>query len=119
MTIWDWAKIKDIIKHPDRLFIGGEWVASSSTSYFNVISLATEELFLAVAEAKEQDINRAVAVARFYLSIISTSVLILVSGLNTHEVDQSSGACHKFNSTCTFDKSSGYFWANSACRKTV
>jgi betaine-aldehyde dehydrogenase len=52
------------IKHPDRFFIGGEWVAPSSASRFDVISPSTEELVLSVAEAQAADADRAVAAAR-------------------------------------------------------
>lgn len=50
--------------HQDRLFIGGDWVKPSSDSTFDVISPATEELYVSVAEAFEPDIDRAVAAAR-------------------------------------------------------
>ncbi|WP_336967459.1 aldehyde dehydrogenase [Sphingobium aromaticiconvertens] len=50
--------------HADKLFIGGEWVASSSGETIDVIAPATEELFVRVAAAGEDDINRAVAAAR-------------------------------------------------------
>lgn len=52
------------IKHPDRFFINGEWVAPSSSAKIDVINCATEELFLSVAEAKNPDIEKAVAAAR-------------------------------------------------------
>ena len=53
-----------ILRNPDRFYIGGEWVRPSSDSTIDVISPATEELFVRVAEAQEADINRAVAAAR-------------------------------------------------------
>src|ERR1700761_4870010 len=52
------------IKHPDRFFIGGEWVAPSGSGRFDVISPATEELVLSVAEAQAADADRAVAAGR-------------------------------------------------------
>ena len=52
------------IRHPDRFFIDGQWAAASTTSTFDVLNCATEELFLRVAEAQEADMNRAVAAAR-------------------------------------------------------
>ncbi len=52
------------ISHPDRLFIGGEWVAPSSGSQIRVIDSGNEEVFLTVAEAQAADIDRAVAAAR-------------------------------------------------------
>ena len=52
------------IKHPDRLFIDGSWVAPSSNAKFDVIDSGTEELFVRVAEARDADVDRAVAAAR-------------------------------------------------------
>lgn len=58
------AKPADMIAHPDRFFIGGDWVSPSSDSRIKVITPSTEEVFLQVAEAQEADINRAVLAAR-------------------------------------------------------
>jgi acyl-CoA reductase-like NAD-dependent aldehyde dehydrogenase len=52
------------IAHPDRFYIGGEWTKPSSAAKLHVINSATEELFVSVAEAREADIDRAVAAAR-------------------------------------------------------
>jgi aldehyde dehydrogenase (NAD+) len=52
------------MKSYDRLFIGGEWVESSSTAVIDVVSPTTEELVGRVPEAQVADIDRAVAVAR-------------------------------------------------------
>lgn len=52
------------LKHPDKLFIGGEWQAASSGGFFDVTAPATEEHFVRVAAADEADVNRAVAAAR-------------------------------------------------------
>ncbi len=52
------------IRHPDRFFIGGEWVAPSSSDQIRVIDSATEEEFLTVAEAREEDVARAAGAAR-------------------------------------------------------
>ena len=52
------------LRHLDRFFIGGEWVAPSSDATIDVIDSATEELFFTVAEAQAADIDRAVAAAR-------------------------------------------------------
>src|SRR5262247_462020 len=52
------------IHHPDRFFIGGAWVAPSSRSRIDVHDSATEEVFLSVAEAQVEDVDRAVAAAR-------------------------------------------------------
>lgn len=52
------------IKHPDKLFIGGRWVAPSGDGRIEVISPITEEVIFRVAEAREADMDRAVAAAR-------------------------------------------------------
>ena len=52
------------IRHPDRFFIGGEWVQPSSRSRIDVRDSATEEVFLCVAEAQVEDVDRAVTAAR-------------------------------------------------------
>lgn len=52
------------IRCPDQLFIDGQWIEPAGTSKINVINSATEELFGRVAEAREQDVNRAVDAAR-------------------------------------------------------
>jgi len=52
------------IRHADRLFIGGEWVAPSTDAAIDVIDSSTEELFFRVAEAREADMARAVEAAR-------------------------------------------------------
>jgi aldehyde dehydrogenase (NAD+) len=52
------------IQHPRQFFIGGAWVAPSSDALIDVIQPATEELFVQVAEAKADDMSRAVAAAR-------------------------------------------------------
>jgi acyl-CoA reductase-like NAD-dependent aldehyde dehydrogenase len=52
------------LRHADRFFIGGAWVAPSSTSVIDVIDSATEELFFSVAEANADDMARAVGAAK-------------------------------------------------------
>ena len=52
------------LKHPDRLYIGGQWVTPSTADLIDVVQPATEEVWLQVAEAKPEDVNRAVAAAR-------------------------------------------------------
>lgn len=52
------------IRYPDRFFIGGEWVAPSSDKTIDVITPSTEELYVRIAEAQADDMNRAVASAR-------------------------------------------------------
>lgn len=52
------------LSHPDRFFIGGEWVLPSSDGTIEVIAPATEQLYLCVAEAREADMDRAISAAR-------------------------------------------------------
>jgi len=52
------------ITHPDKLFIGGEWVAATSGRQIEIINPNTEEPVARVAEASEADMDRAVAAAR-------------------------------------------------------
>jgi aldehyde dehydrogenase (NAD+) len=52
------------LRHADRFFIGGQWVAPASTARIEVIDSATEEAFLSVAEAQAEDISAAVTAAR-------------------------------------------------------
>jgi acyl-CoA reductase-like NAD-dependent aldehyde dehydrogenase len=52
------------IRHADRFFIGGQWVAPSSDSTIKVIDSGTEETYFTVAEAQAADISWAVEAAR-------------------------------------------------------
>src|SRR6202167_6084438 len=52
------------VKHLDRFFIGGQWVAPSSDSTIDVIDSHTEKVYLTVAEAQAADIDRAVTAAK-------------------------------------------------------
>lgn len=52
------------LAHPDKLFIGGEWVAPAGTKRLRMTNPATEEVFCEVAEADAADVERAVAAAR-------------------------------------------------------
>ncbi|MFC9838411.1 aldehyde dehydrogenase [Rhodococcus sp. NPDC127530] len=52
------------LRHADRFFIGGEWVAASSSSTIDVMDSTTGELCLSVAEAQPADMDRAIAAAR-------------------------------------------------------
>jgi aldehyde dehydrogenase (NAD+) len=52
------------VRHPDRFFVGGEWIEPSSRARIDVRDSATEEVFLSVAEAQVEDVDRAVAAAR-------------------------------------------------------
>jgi aldehyde dehydrogenase (NAD+) len=63
MSVADVAKTIHIT-HLDRLFIGGQWVAPSSDGKIDVVSPVTEEVIFTVAEAREPDMDRAVAAAR-------------------------------------------------------
>jgi acyl-CoA reductase-like NAD-dependent aldehyde dehydrogenase len=52
------------IRHTDRFYIGGEWVAPSSGDTIDVIDSGTEEHFFSVAEARAPDMDAAVTAAR-------------------------------------------------------
>lgn len=52
------------LQHPDKIFIGGEWVAPSSSATIEVYNSGSEELFARLAEAQNEDVNRAIAAAR-------------------------------------------------------
>jgi len=52
------------IAHPDKLFIGGEWVAATSGREIEIVNPNTEEVVARVAEAGEADMDRAVTAAR-------------------------------------------------------
>ncbi|HMM76253.1 MAG TPA: aldehyde dehydrogenase [Gammaproteobacteria bacterium] len=54
----------ELLRHPDRFYIGGEWARPSTDARFEVINSGTEALFQRVAEAQEADVERAVAAAR-------------------------------------------------------
>src|SRR3954463_15635779 len=52
------------VRHADRFFIGGEWVAPSSDATVDVIDSTTEDVYYTVASAAPDDMTRAVASAR-------------------------------------------------------
>ncbi len=52
------------IRHPEKLFIGGKWVTPSSDGLIAVVNPATEQVIAKVAEAREADMDKAVAAAR-------------------------------------------------------
>src|SRR3954465_6995619 len=52
------------VRHADRFFIGGEWVAPTSDATFDVIDSGTEDVYYTVAAAAADDMTRAVASAR-------------------------------------------------------
>jgi aldehyde dehydrogenase (NAD+) len=57
-------EVRAPIGHPDRFFVGGEWVAPSSDSAFDVVDSSTEEVYFRAAEAQPPDMERAIAAAR-------------------------------------------------------
>lgn len=52
------------IARPDKLYIGGEWVAPISGGTISIVSPNTEQVVAQVAEAGPQDMDAAVAAAR-------------------------------------------------------
>jgi aldehyde dehydrogenase (NAD+) len=55
------------IEKRDTLFIGGEWLAPSTSNTIEVVSPYTQEVIAVVPEAMEGDVDRAVAAARLAL----------------------------------------------------
>ena len=58
------ASTPDLVKYPNRLFIGGKWQPPEDGSSIDVINPSNGRVLVSVAEAKEADINHAVASAR-------------------------------------------------------
>ncbi len=52
------------LRHADRFFIDGGWVAPSSDATIEVIDSGTEQVYFRVPEAQPADIDRAVTAAR-------------------------------------------------------
>src|SRR5262245_25263066 len=52
----------------DTLYIGGEWVAPSTSNVIEVVSPTTEEVIARVPEAAEGDVDRAVQAAKAALA---------------------------------------------------
>jgi aldehyde dehydrogenase (NAD+) len=52
------------IPHSEHLYIGGQWVAPSTSETFAVLNCATEEVVARVAKATEPDVTAAVQAAR-------------------------------------------------------
>jgi acyl-CoA reductase-like NAD-dependent aldehyde dehydrogenase len=52
------------IQHPDKLFIGGEWVRPLSNDTIEVVNPASEEVIARTAAAGNRDMDAAVAAAR-------------------------------------------------------
>jgi aldehyde dehydrogenase (NAD+) len=53
-----------MLRHPDRCFIGGKWVAPAGSSLIAVVSPDDEEVVARVAEAHREDVDDAVIAAR-------------------------------------------------------
>lgn len=60
----DFVKRAYDLRHPDRFFVGGEWIEPTSASIFEVINPATEERITQFVEARETDVERAITAAR-------------------------------------------------------
>jgi acyl-CoA reductase-like NAD-dependent aldehyde dehydrogenase len=56
--------IKAMLRHPEKFYIGGQWVDPSSGSTIDVIDSDSEQLYFSVAEAQAPDIDRAITAAR-------------------------------------------------------
>ena len=52
------------LRHLDRFFVGGEWVAAASNDSIDVIDSGTEQVFFSIAAAAADDMARAVDAAR-------------------------------------------------------
>jgi acyl-CoA reductase-like NAD-dependent aldehyde dehydrogenase len=52
------------IRHPDRLYIGGQWVAPIDRGSIEIVSAHSEQVFATVAAAGPLDMDAAVAAAR-------------------------------------------------------
>jgi aldehyde dehydrogenase (NAD+) len=52
------------IAHPERLYIGGQWIEPSTPGRIDIVNPATEQVIARVAEAREADMDAAVAAAR-------------------------------------------------------
>lgn len=57
-------EVLDFLEEPKTLFINGEWYSSPMTGTFETFNPATGELLARVAEATEEDVDRAVYAAR-------------------------------------------------------
>src|SRR5690348_8390903 len=58
------TSVTEAIRHPDKFFIGGNWVDPSTDAVIEVKDSSNEETFLTVAAAARTDVDRAVAAAR-------------------------------------------------------
>ncbi len=64
ITIPSETAATDFLAHPDKVFIGGEWVEASSGRWIEIVSPDSESVVGKVVEGDVQDMNRAVAAAR-------------------------------------------------------
>lgn len=55
---------QSLLRHPNCFYIGGKWVNASSAAVFDVVDSSNEKVFLQVAEAQSEDMDRAIAAAR-------------------------------------------------------
>src|ERR1700709_1571093 len=58
------SETRSPLRHADKFFIGGEWVAPSSADLIDVIDSSTEKLYFQISEARAADMDRAVTAAR-------------------------------------------------------
>lgn len=54
----------NILKHPRKLYIGGEWIEPSTTDTFDVVNCSTEKVAVTVAAGGRADAEHAVEAAR-------------------------------------------------------
>ncbi len=52
------------LRHPGRFFVGGAWVEPTTSATIDVVDSGTEEHYFSVAEARQGDMDRAIASAR-------------------------------------------------------
>lgn len=52
------------LRHPDRIFVDGAWVAPATARCFDVVSAHSEAVIARVAEATDADVDRAALAAR-------------------------------------------------------
>ena len=68
MAIFEYAPAPETVKAPIReqygLFIDGKWTAPRGGQYFETVNPATEETLARVAQASDEDVDRAVRAAR-------------------------------------------------------
>ncbi|GLK42784.1 MULTISPECIES: aldehyde dehydrogenase [Novosphingobium] len=58
------TRLSPPLEHPGKLYIDGAWVDASGSEMIDVVSPATEDLYMRVASAQANDVDRAVAAAR-------------------------------------------------------